>query len=335
MLKRALACVALFVLTWLSFALPVSAHENAPGVLALKQVASDRFLARWTPPFPAVPELTVHLPEPCAINGAGSFDQASAPLIPTVMDCAEHELVGEIEFTSGTVTIGPIAVNIEWLDGTQSMHLSHGNPPTVALGGRAGTNETWQVLRDYIELGLEHILFGIDHLLFVLGLLLLVTRFRNLVTTISAFTLAHSITLVAASLGWVSVPTSPVEICIALSILLLAVEISQQRETITRTRPWVVAFGFGLLHGLGFASALSDVGLPRHAVALSLFAFNVGVELGQLLVVGAVTVSFTALGRQTRTRHRIESVAAGVLTSASVYWLLQRIEAWLRSVGGG
>jgi hydrogenase/urease accessory protein HupE len=309
------------------------AHENAPAVFALKQVSRGRFLALWTPPFPQVPDLVVQLPAPCTINGAQAFAQNDAPRVPTPMDCAGQELAGEIAFMSGPVVMGPIAVNVDWQDGTQSMYLSRGTPPTVALGGTAGANGTWQVLRDYVGLGLEHILLGIDHLLFVFGLLLLVNGWRNLLATISAFTLAHSITLAAATLGVVSVPTSPVEICIALSILLLAFEIAHKRETITRTRPWVVAFGFGLLHGLGFASALSDVGLPRHAVASALFAFNVGVELGQLGVVGVASLVFVAVGRRTQLRRRVESMAIGALTACSVFWLLQRVEAWLGAFG--
>ncbi len=302
-------------------------------MLALKQVSTDRFLAVWTPPFPPVPDLVVHLPVPCTINSEKTIEQASAPRVPTPLDCAGHELVGELVFASGPVVMGPIAVNVEWLDGTQSMHLSRGTPPTVALGGKAGGTSKWQVLRDYIALGLEHILLGVDHLLFVFGLLLLVNGWRKLAATISAFTLAHSLTLAAATLGVVSVPTSPVEICIALSILLLAFEIAQKRETITRTRPWLVAFGFGLLHGFGFASALSDVGLPKHAVALSLFAFNVGVELGQLCVVGLVSVLAIALRRLTGLRQRLELLAVGVLTASSVFWLLQRVQGWLEGLG--
>lgn len=333
MLGRVVVLVALALSLLLVSSHSAQAHENAPAVLAIKQVAPQQLLARWTPPFPLVAELTVHLPPACTINGKSTFDNATAPLIATPLICGSGELQGAVTFTSGQSTIGPIAVNIEWLDGTQSMHLSRGTPPTVALGGTSGATGAWQVLHDYVGLGLEHILLGVDHLLFVFGLLLLVNGWRALLATISAFTLAHSITLAAASLGVVNVPTSPVEITIALSILLLAIEVVQKRDTLTRKRPWLVAFGFGLLHGLGFASALSDVGLPRHAVALSLFAFNVGVELGQLAVVTLAFAGFLLLRRQERARQRLECVAVGVLTASSVFWLLQRVQAWLGGLG--
>lgn len=325
------ALVVLCVLArWIGVAY---AHESAPGVLALKQVSAHQFLARWTAPFPPIEGLSVRFPEPCTLNGSPTFEEVNAPRVPTLLDCDGKPLAGSLEISSAQATIGPIAVNVDWMDGTQSMYLSRGNPPTVALGGTAGTDGPWQVIRDYVELGLEHILLGIDHLLFLLGLLLVVNGWKSLLGTISAFTLAHSITLAAASLDVVRVPTAPVEICIALSVLLLAVEVARKQQSLTRRKPWLVAFGFGLLHGLGFASALADVGLPRHAVALSLFAFNVGVELGQLVVVGFVFAGLFALRRVERAKERFEWLAVGVLTVCSVFWLLQRVESWLRDLG--
>jgi hydrogenase/urease accessory protein HupE len=332
-LVHTLVCAIASFVSWLTWANAVYAHESAPAVLALKQVANDRFVALWTPPFPPIPELTVHLPTPCTLNGSSTFERETAPLTPTLLDCAGKELVGEARFTSAQSTIGPVAVNIQWLDGTESMHLSRGTPATVALGGTASSQSAWQVVRAYAELGVEHILFGVDHLLFVFGLLLLVNGWKSLLTTISAFTLAHSITLATATLGVVSVSTAPVEIAIALSILLLAIEIAHKRDTLTRRKPWLVAFGFGLLHGLGFASALSDVGLPRHAVALSLFAFNVGVELGQLAVVAVAAAVSLALRRQAGVKRGVEWAAVGLLTASSVFWLLQRVNSWLAELG--
>jgi hydrogenase/urease accessory protein HupE len=146
-------------------------------------------------------------------------------------------------------------------------------------------------IRTYVRLGVEHILFGIDHLLFVLCLLLLVRDIRRLLGTITAFTLAHSITLAAATLGFVRVSATPVEATIALSIVFLASELVRGeagRSAVTRSYPWLVAFSFGLLHGLGFAGALAEIGLPQGEIPLALFAFNVGVELGQLAFITAV-----------------------------------------------
>ena len=329
---RALALLSRLLVLW---ALPglAEAHEARPAVLALKELGPGRFLVRFAPSFPPVPGLTVHLPKPCLLQGEPSFDQESAPLVPTLMDCGGQQLSGEIWFSSEQSTIGPIGVNVQWQDGSHSMWLSRGDPPGVLLGGVAGSLSAAQVLQDYMQLGLGHILAGIDHLLFLLGLLLLVRGVKSLLATITAFTVAHSVTLAAASLGLVNVPSAPVEICIALSVLLLAVEVAHNRETLTRQRPWLVAFAFGLLHGLGFASALSDVGLPRHALALSLFAFNLGVELGQLAVVGAVLAWSWVLRERPRWLRRVEWLAVGTLTTCSVFWLLERTQAWLVGLG--
>lgn len=322
----------LVVLTWALGALlvtaPAFAHESAPAVLALKETPDGRYWARWTPSMPPVENLVVHLPEPCTIAGKGSFGHTDAPVVSSEMDC-QGPLAGEIRFTSEWQRLGPIGVNIEWRDGSQSMQLSQGTPPHVTIGGVSHRSGVMQVLGEYGALGVEHILSGIDHLLFVLGLLLLARGWKGLLATVSSFTVAHSITLGAASLELVSVPTAPVEISIALSVLLLAFEITQTGDTFTRRWPWLVAFGFGLLHGFGFASALSDVGLPRQALALALLGFNLGVELGQLAVVACLFGAYRLLAPTPRARRRVEWLSVGVLAACSTFWLLQRVEAWL------
>lgn len=304
------------------------AHESAPAVLALKETPDGRYWARWTPSMPPVENLVVHLPEPCTIAGKGSFGHTDAPVVPSEMDC-QGQLAGEVRFTSEWQRLGPIGVNIEWRDGSQSMQLSQGTPPHVMIGGASHRTGFVQVLGDYGALGFEHILSGIDHLLFVLGLLLLSRSWRSLLATISSFTLAHSITLAAASLELVKLPSGPVEISIALSVLLLAFEITQTGDTFTRRWPWLVAFGFGLLHGFGFASALSDVGLPQQALALALLGFNLGVELGQVAVVACLFGVYRLLAQTPRARRRVEWLSVGVLAASSTFWLLQRVEGWL------
>ena len=184
----------------------------------------------------------------------------------------------------------------------------------------------------YLRLGVEHILFGIDHLLFVLGLILLVGDVRLLVKTITAFTVAHSITLGLATLGVVRVPQAPVEAVIALSIVFLASELVRQGrgETgWTARRPWLVAFVFGLLHGLGFAGALSEVGLPPGDIPAALFLFNVGVEVGQLAFVAAALVLIAAARRLSRPAWRwLEGVPAYAIGSVATFWLIQRITSF-------
>jgi hydrogenase/urease accessory protein HupE len=160
---------------------------------------------------------------------------------------------------------------------------AHGRVLTLALLGVMGLA--------YLVLGVRHILGGVDHLLFVLALVILVRDWRRVAITVTAFTVAHSITLVAATLDWISVPGQPVEAAIALSIVLIAVEIVNARRgrvSLTVRWPWLVAFCFGLFHGLGFAGALAEVGLPHHAIPIALLFFNLGVEIGQLAIVLAL-----------------------------------------------
>lgn len=188
----------------------------------------------------------------------------------------------------------------------------------------------WQVASTYTRLGIEHILLGVDHLLFVFALLLIVNNTRRLIVTITAFTVAHSITLGAATLGFVNVPQKPVEAVIALSILFLAVEIihgKQGRPGYAARWPWLVAFIFGLLHGFGFAGALSEVGLPERAIPLALIFFNIGVELGQLFFVTGI-VAITLLMHELKQQvflNRAETVVIYVIGGLSSFWLVERI----------
>jgi hydrogenase/urease accessory protein HupE len=187
----------------------------------------------------------------------------------------------------------------------------------------------WAVAWQYLELGVAHILLGFDHLLFVLALLLIVRGWRRLLATVTAFTLAHSITLAAATLGFVRVPGPPVEATIALSIVFLASEllkVSRGQASLTARAPWLVAFSFGLLHGFGFAGALADVGLPRAEIPLALLTFNVGVELGQIAFVFMALAAVWLLGR---IRMEWPTWAAQVpaygIGSLAAFWLVERL----------
>jgi hydrogenase/urease accessory protein HupE len=236
---------------------------------------------------------------------------------------AGHEL--SIDGLSSTLT--DVLARYERLDGTTQ--VARLTPSKV---GFTVTNaESWhEVGLTYGALGVEHILPGIDHLLFVLALLLIVSGWRKLVATITGFTVAHSITLALATLGLVSVPQAPVEAVIALSILFVAVEIvywRQGREGITRRKPWVVAFLFGLLHGLGFAGALTEIGLPEHAIPLALLFFNVGVEIGQLLFIAVVLAALPGLRYLPLPQWawRIPVYSIGALAA---FWTIERIAAF-------
>ena len=189
-------------------------------------------------------------------------------------------------------------------------------------------------MQTYTVLGIEHILTGFDHLLFVLALVLIVRGTRRLIWTVTAFTLAHSITLALATLGVIHVPGPPVEAIIALSIVFVANEIIHQQrgtEGLAARKPWLIAFSFGLLHGLGFAGALAEVGLPQNSIALALLFFNVGVELGQLLFIAAV-LACGALVRAVAA-HRIDArrtviPLAYCIGGTASYWVIERIAAF-------
>ena len=221
-------------------------------------------------------------------------------------------------------------VRIERQDGTSQVERLLPRDPSSPCRRRHGVGE---VAWSYFVLGVEHILGGVDHLLFVLALLLIVRGGRRIVATITAFTVAHSITLVAATLGWVHVPGPPVEATIALSIVFVAAEVVHGlhgKPGLTARAPWVVAFSFGLLHGFGFAGALAQVGLPQKAIPVALLMFNVGVEVGQLLFVAA------RAGRACRVCAGCRSVARAwaaqavpyAIGSVAMFWVIERIAAF-------
>jgi hydrogenase/urease accessory protein HupE len=205
--------------------------------------------------------------------------------------------------------------------------------PSATAHTIAAVPERWDLLRSYAGLGVEHILFGLDHLLFVLALVLLIPRTRVLIGAITAFTVSHSLTLGAAALGWLNVPGPPVEAVIALSIMFLASEIlhrDPETQRLSERAPWIVAFGFGLIHGLGFGSALHEIGLPQGEIVLALLAFNIGVEIGQLLFIAAILAFWAVLRRLVPVAlaqgGRIAvTYAIGALAA---YWMIERVSGF-------
>lgn len=227
-----------------------------------------------------------------------------------------------------------VLLTVTWADssGATRMIASNGDTMEIELVDfRAGSSGLFSSARRYTRLGIEHILQGIDHLLFVLALTMMVTGGWRLVKTITAFTLAHSLTLALATLGYVSIPAPPVEAAIALSIVFICVEIvhaSQGRHGLTYTYPWLVSFSFGLLHGLGFAGALSEIGLPVSEIPTALLFFNVGVEIGQLLFVAAVFAILAAWNRMNlKFSNFLRLTPVFAIGTVSVFWFLQRAVA--------
>ena len=226
-------------------------------------------------------------------------------------------------------TITDVIVRVHPRNGQLESHLLKPTAPSVTLGA---ATSTWDRSRTYVRLGIEHILLGVDHLLFVLGLVILIGSARPLLWTITAFTIAHSLTLAAATFGWISVSPPPVEAVIALSIVFVASEIVQSRRgrpSLSARKPWLVAFAFGLLHGFGFAGALSEIGFPAQQIPLALLCFNLGVEAGQLAFVAALLLlgRLPALLRIEAPRGWPTAAAYGIGALAS-YWLIERLLAF-------
>jgi hydrogenase/urease accessory protein HupE len=267
------------------------AHELRPAYLHLRQTGAGTYDALWK--VPARGEelrlgLYVELPAGCAnLTAPRGVFAANIYTERWSVQCAGGLSGGIIHIAGLSVTLTDVLVRLERLDGTTQVTRLTPSAPSFSV---ATMPSKTQVARTYLHLGVEHILFGIDHLLFVLALLLLVKGWWRVVQTVTAFTVAHSLTLAAATLGFVHAPQQPVEAVIALSIVFVAAELVRARrgiEGITSQAPWIVAFTFGLLHGFGFAGALSEVGLPQGHIPMALLCFNGGVEAGQLLFVAA------------------------------------------------
>jgi hypothetical protein len=316
-------------------AAPALAHRLSPAFFGLTETAPSVYAVQWKVSISGglAAVLEPQVPEGCAIaNAVRTYTLDDVRLQHATLDCP-NGLAGRTFTMNGLAqTQTDVLLRVDYLDGSSSNQRLTPDTPTVVIPERPSALE---VVRTYTVLGIEHILLGIDHLLFVLALLLLVNGLGRLVATVTAFTVAHSITLGAATLGFVHVPSAPVEAVIALSILFLASELARRRAggnataddaaNLTARFPWIVAFSFGLLHGFGFAGALSEVGVPEQGVPLALLFFNVGVELGQLLFIAAV-FGFAWLVRLAAIRVPPlwpRTVAYGI-GSVAAFWVVER-----------
>jgi hydrogenase/urease accessory protein HupE len=290
----------------------------------------DRFVLTWRKPVGGEVRLDIEpvLPAACAASGEPTvWVESGIEVTRRTLSCPGGIDGQALSIAGLTATVTDVLVRYERRDGTTQVARLTPDSPELELTAADSRSE---VALTYSILGIEHILGGIDHLCFVLAMLMIVDGGRRLVATITAFTAAHSITLVAATLGFVSVPQRPVEAVIALSIVFVAMEIVHWRNGrpgLTRRAPWVVAFAFGLLHGFGFAGALSDVGLPAHAVPTALLFFNVGVEIGQLLFVGALLLLWLALRGLTWPRWAWR-VPVYVIGATAAFWTIERISGF-------
>lgn len=327
MIRRLLLLFAL-----LCSALPATAHEIRPGYLEITETAKDQFAVLWKIPMKgnAVLHLIPVFPKSCSEQTPPSSQKVAAAMLNRwSVECSGglKDSVISIEGLSNTLT--DVLVRVTHAGGTtQTVRLT----PDSTEFTVSGEPSTLEVIKTYLLLGIEHILGGIDHLLFVFALLLIVQGWRRLVGTITAFTAAHSITLAAATLGYVSVPQAPVEAVIALSILFLATEIihgQQGRLGFAQRYPWIVAFVFGLLHGFGFAGALTEIGLPPSDIPLALLFFNVGVEAGQLIFVAGVLLASVALKHvPLQLLRRGEIAVTYFIGSVAAFWTIERVVAF-------
>lgn len=308
------------------FAPGATAHEATLVDLRVREVAPGDFVWTWSVGArgrPVAEELTLHWPEHCEVR-----DQA--------MRCGTTGLTGTLSIDGVGALYSAVIVRLTWYGGdTQVVTLTQAMPSTHLFSGGKDRRDWREIANAYGVLGVEHILSGWDHLLFVVSLLLLVGFNRQLIATITAFTVAHSLTLAASAFGLLTLRSAPVEATIALSIVLVASECLNPRETVSRKWPALVAFLFGLVHGLGFAGALKEIGLPEEHMNLALLTFNLGVESGQLLVLAAIAVILAVLRRVLKEASnqdqrfsivdRSRRIILYGIGAVSAYWTLSRI----------
>ena len=334
------ACKALLqwflavVLAGLYPAMHVNADEIRPALLDIKEQNTGLFAVTWKVPTRGdrVLAITPQLPDSLELVGSPNVkDAAGARIEHATYRNNSESLTGQTIVIEGLTALQTdVLLLVQLQDGTQHSAILRPASPEFTIPRQASK---LKVAGDYWQMGTIHILEGADHLLFVLALLLIVAGIGELVKAVTAFTVAHSITLALATLGMVHVPAAPTEAIIALSILFLATEIIHKHNgqiSLTERYPWVIAFAFGLFHGLGFAGALSEIGVPQHEVPLALFMFNVGVETGQLLFI-AVVLSVIALLKRLplQAPQGAWRVLPYSIGSVAAFWTIDRVVSFV------
>jgi len=310
-----------------------AAHRLAPSYLELREQGPGEFSVLWRTPEIVARGARLEPALPCDAQGEPQLSlEASALVLRTSLVCRDG-LVGQELRVDGLAGSGTDAiVLVTFADGRELRGILSAARPSLRVPAR---ERALDVAVAYLRLGALHLVSGVDHVLFVLGLLLLLRGGRQLLVAVTAFTLGHSATLVAASVGFLRMPAPPVEIAIALSLIALAAALAQPgrgASSLLARRPALLPFGFGLLHGLGFAGALAEAGLPGHAVPLALFSFNVGIELGQLALLALAWPALLLLARLPLPRRAfVCELPATALGGIGVYFVLDRAAAWLAS----
>lgn len=316
---RTLLRVVLLVLGALACINSLHAHEATMGVVEFREVRAGTYVGRWvSEPNIGGGNVQLRMPPHCFLK------------MPE-LSCGTRGLVGPVTIANLGAGLSAVLVKVFPLDGDyRSYTLSSANPTVNILGVGSPTVDTWlELARTYVNYGIDHILLGADHLLFVLALIWIVKGGWKLVKTITAFTVGHSLSLASAAFGLFGVPERPLNACIALSIVFVGVEIVrlQRRETTLTTRyPWIVAFSFGLVHGIGFAGALAGLGIEPRLLPAALLFFNIGVEIGQVAFVLLVLALIWA-------HHRLkaelppwgEALPAYAIGSVAMVWFIGRM----------
>lgn len=321
---RCITAVGLFLFAFLPSP-AVHAHPLAPALLELKEHASGLVDVLWKRSSLSVPGSNIEpiLPEACPATSQPRVDkQGVAVLIRWEIDCGDEGLVGRAIRIDG---LGPAKIDtlvrIKLSDERIIQRVLRRSEASMIVPAKA---ERLAVFKDYMTIGFEHILTGADHLLFVFGLFMICADTRALVKTVSAFTVGHSGTLSLAALGYTNMPVGPIEVLIAGSVLVLAVELARNADepTLMRRFPWPMALTFGLLHGMGFAGALNEVGLPGGEIPMALLSFNLGIEVGQLAFVAVLTALAFLVQRLELPLPRRAAIYA--MGSLAAYWVIDR-----------
>jgi hydrogenase/urease accessory protein HupE len=316
-LRKAWLATVLVIMASALLAAPARAHEMTMAEMEVRETSPGEFFWQWSAQNDKRPmgdDLVPRWPESCQPG-------------PNALHCGAGGLKGTLSVDGVGKRYSAALVKVVWLDGQSRVYTITSAQPTVELYGSADDRRGMgEVARAYTVLGVQHILSGIDHLLFVVGLLFLVGFRRRLIGTITAFTLAHSITLACSVFGWITLRPPPVEASIAMSIVLVASEALRERDTLARRLPALVSFLFGLVHGLGFAGALKSIGLPQSHLPLALLTFNVGVEIGQLMTV-LVAYAVVHLPIPERWMGRARRPALYATGVVAAYWCWLRVAA--------
>jgi hydrogenase/urease accessory protein HupE len=306
----------------------LKAHEIRPAFLQIVQVQQNSYEVYWKVPSlgDAVPKIQPVFPTGFTMENLKLPKQIQGSVIYYYRITSDQALEGKEIYIEGlNKTLIDVLVTVEFLNGEKATLLLQPNLDTIMIPYKT---TAISVIKTYMILGIEHILLGIDHLLFVLALILITKGKWKILKTITAFTIAHSITLSLAALGYANFPGPPVEAVIALSIVFLALEILKNLKgeaTLTSHKPWIVAFTFGLLHGFGFAGALTDIGLPQQEIPLALAFFNIGVEIGQIMFVIVVLLALGMINLKRNWPEYLKKVPAYAIGSIAAFWMIQRI----------